>query len=349
MKNSLSVLKLKGKVKILTETEFEATEQSGEFQKGTILNKLIILFNNNGNMIVEKFPGLKNFYRIKTFLYDGKSRLIEENQYSLIERFDVNGKLFEDLEYYEDCMAPSKPPEKRHSYKYDEKGNLVDEHVYNSNSTIYSYCTYNYDNMGNRVEENRSKKSDLNEWGEFDISDSVNSKFVFKYDEKGNKIEAYEYYSDGKLHCRYGYKYDENRNKIEEIEYGSGNAILQKHTYKYDSRGDLVEENTSELDGSTNIKFIYQYDDKGNLIDLMQEKSYKLIRESSNTESCKYNNYDIHGNWLYRIKKDTGKPILITEREIEYLVNKTILDYIKQCLCSVLAIFIKSFRKKHCP
>jgi len=57
---------------------------------------------------------------------------------------------------------------------------------------------------------------------------SLNSKWTYKYDENGNKIEEIWYNSDGSLLDKRTYLYDENGNQIERIRFNSGGLVTRE-------------------------------------------------------------------------------------------------------------------------
>ena len=67
-----------------------------------------------------------------------------------------------------------------------------------------SKTIYKYDSRGNKIEE-----ADYNSDG------SLDDKTIYKYDLRGNKIEEAKYNSDGPLDRKYTYKYDSRGNMIE--------------------------------------------------------------------------------------------------------------------------------------
>ena len=55
IKNDLSELNLKGKVKTLTEIEYKISPNTGKIKEGDMLYKYIYSFNENGNLIRDQF------------------------------------------------------------------------------------------------------------------------------------------------------------------------------------------------------------------------------------------------------------------------------------------------------
>jgi len=101
---------------------------------------------------------------------------------------------------------------------YDEKGNSAgDTLYYSANGKIYSSYTYKYDERGNMVERVHNEPNG-----------KIYDKTIYKYDEKGNSVGLVECDSSGKITRKNIRKYDEKGNKVEEEEYdGSGKSIFK--------------------------------------------------------------------------------------------------------------------------
>ena len=81
--------------------------------------------------------------------------------------------------------------------------------------------------------------------------ESLSSKIIIKYDDKGNIIESNYYRADGSLSSKATYSYDDKGNiNIIESNYYNAHGI-EKETYKYefDEKGNWIEK----------IMFINQY------------------------------------------------------------------------------------------
>jgi gliding motility associated protien GldN len=145
-------------------------------------------------------------------------------------------------------------------FTVNEKGNKIEEIIYNANTSMNFKITYKYDEKGNKIEQN-----------EYDADESLNykstHKSTFKYDEKGNKIEQNDYDADGSLYSKGTYKYDEKGNNIEVSVYNADGSLSNKITFKYDEKGNMIERNEHNADGSLTSKQTYKYDEKGNEIE----------------------------------------------------------------------------------
>ena len=184
---------------------------------------------------------------------------------------------------------------------FNNKGNMIEQ---NSDAGVSRKFIFKYDDKGNKIEANFYKGS----------SSEVREKTTFKYDDKRNMIEAVDD-NDGK---RFTFKYDDNGNKIEANIYeGGSSSVSSKITFKYDDKGNNIEQSQCNSDGSDCVKQTFKYDDKGNKIEW---KMYEEGRLEIN-ETIKYKKFDRVDNWIESITINdiiVDKTIFITEREIEY-------------------------------
>ena len=194
-KNDLTEENLKGKVKSIKETPYEAVDKFGQIEKGNVLYDDFIfpftIYDEKGNKIEEyHYDEDGNLSSKDTYEYDEKGNNIERNWY------DSDGRLGYKL-----------------IYKYNEKGNIIEENYYDSNGSLSYKTTYKYDKKGNKIEDNS-----------YDSDGSLNSKTTYKYDEKGNMIE---YNTDGRFGEKYTYKYeyDKNNNWIQQVTYEDNKPI----------------------------------------------------------------------------------------------------------------------------
>ncbi|MGZ4058043.1 MAG: hypothetical protein ACXVPU_03400 [Bacteroidia bacterium] len=166
-----------------------------------------------------------------------------------------------------------------YSYKYDEKGKLVEEiDKYKSDSTLEKKTIWKYDAKGNNIEATDYKPNG-----------DLSTKSTFEYDEKGNEIQCDMYGIDGKITYVYKWEYDKSGNKIIEELYDFGGKFLNsKKTFSYDNKGNTIEEKDYNSTGSLKATIDYKYD------------------------------FDTRGNWIKRTELDDNTIVFITLREITY-------------------------------
>ena len=119
---------------------------------------------------------------------------------------------------------------------------------------------------------------------------------------------------DGGLDYKYIYEYDDKGNKIEENIYKSDGSLDYKDTYEYDNKGNKIEFNEYDSDGSLLWKFRLEYDNIGNIIESIEYDSDGIVESEGSFEF----EYDENLNWVKKIEHKNTIPNKIIEREIEY-------------------------------
>ena len=246
--------------------------------------------------------------------FKGKVKSIKSTTYKAIEKFGEiqKGEKFSGFFYtfnkdgnFIECISDEKENNSRQTFIYNDKGNIIEQKEYDSEGSLKSQTTYNYDDKGREVESLIT----LSFQG---INGSAELRITKEYDQKGNIIEEKNYNNHNKLSSKGIYTYDERGNKIKEIFINlDSKKPEEKNIYIYDKNNNKIEvqeyisENLSE-------KTIIKYDEKGNilekdLIDFNKNMSFKII----------YKNDKI-GNSIEQIYYVNGNLYVIEEIEIEY-------------------------------
>ncbi len=204
----------------------------------------VYVFDENGNMLEEKYDGSGidvqkcvyefdtngNITSAKCFTTDGELNSKVENE------VDKKGRLVKRV------VSQDNGDKNTVTYKYDAKGNIIEESSeYDGYTEI---ITYEYDGKNNLVKS---------------TSDSANG-YGSRYE------DTYEYSSDGKLiksiytqkdgyTCTFEYKYDNNGYLIEEKRVDS-DEIVQICSYLNDKNGNPVER-TYQYDGELSTQYKY--------------------------------------------------------------------------------------------
>ena len=232
IKNDLSELKLKGKVKTLKEASFSESDMLVStyvtIPKGDTLDNTNLFFDEIGNKIEENSSSFTGSMMSSKFTF----------------KYDDKGNTFEKSCYNFDGSLSSK-----HTYKYDDKGNQIEDNIYDSNGSLSEKHTYKYDDKRNQIEQSGYGSDGL-----------LFEKHTYKYNDKGYQIEESVYNSDGSLSSKRYYKYDDKGNQIEDSGYGSDNIFLEKFTFQYDNKGNQIEVNSYGSDGIIAEKHTYNYD-----------------------------------------------------------------------------------------
>ena len=137
-KNDLTEENLKGKVKSIKETPYDAIEKFGQLEKGDVSYSVFFpssftIYNEKGNKIeVNGYNPDGSLYSKTTYKYDEKGNKIEKNIDGSVDRLGY-----------------------KYTYKYDEKGNTIEQNIYYHGSRPaenYSY-KYEYDKNNNWTQE----------------------------------------------------------------------------------------------------------------------------------------------------------------------------------------------------
>jgi hypothetical protein len=218
-KNDLSEMNLKGKVKTIKETSFNATDKFGVITKGSRSEKsnskydTYTIFNNKGNIVEE------NIYRSVDYLC-----------YKIIYNYDNYGLKKEKLTYYLDGKLREKE-----IYEYDSEGKIILEKTYNSEGKYTYRCDFKYEN-GNVIE------TKMFEFEYYANSFNYNGKYTSNYDEYNNLVEINSYDFNNKLMYKRFYKYDNKLNIIEESYNDVQESDIRTTTYQFefDSKGNWI-------------------------------------------------------------------------------------------------------------
>jgi hypothetical protein len=268
------------------------------------------------------------------WLYDNRGNITEysSSQNGVVDNkkvalFDENNKItnYKNFGYKGELLRES-------SFKYDEKGKLLECRQNNfPYISIYKY-TYNASNL--IQEELRfNEKGDI-EW-----------KTTYKYDSKLNLIEKSEY-SGSSLSRKETYQYDAKGKKIGSITYDDTNIVINKSILKYDLNGILLEQKdqyysenklyeqqmkkyfsngkvsesqtkTYDEQGAENSIFNDKFDQNGNLVENIRidisDPKYPIKR-------IKKYEFDKFGNWIKKTETMPGdsNEFVVTERKINY-------------------------------
>jgi hypothetical protein len=228
IETDLIKLNLRGKVKTLKETTFKAIDISGIYQKGDIISKNIISFNDKGYKIEEKHYNSANSPAERyTYKYDPIGNNTEMNvykpdgnlNYKNIYKYDNKGNNIE-----MDAYNPDGSLDYKSISTYNARGNKIEEDEFNADGSLLHRSTATYDNKNNIIKETFDNPAD-----------SINYKWISKYDNKGNKIEEYFYRTDSNMDYKWTPGNDVNEHNH------SGN-MNQKVTYKfkYDFSGNWI-------------------------------------------------------------------------------------------------------------
>lgn len=233
--------------------------------------------------------------------------------------FGLKGNVKEITDFtYRGSINETNPDNLKHPeksiIKFDKDGNELEESVFDMYGKISSKSLFIY-------KEDKSVVKN-----QYDGNGMLQGRYVFKYNEKGNKTEFDTYYGpELKLVSKVIYKHDANGNKIEEDTYDAGRFLTEKAVFRYNEKNQKVEGYQGWFLPNVNKKerLLFKYDDPVNQITSdIYDLSGKLTGENSTTLS----NIDDQGNWQVKLVELKGygpsqENILfknITKRSIKY-------------------------------
>jgi len=188
-KNSLSEANIKGKVKILITFQYDASEKFGQAQKENLQFTYTDFYDEQGKIIEKNI--LNNFQGnefVEKIIYE-----YDEQGNALGKHYEPNGDLYGTYKYI-----------------YDEKGNLIEYHEFNSNGeqldkTVTQYnnngekiSTYDYD-RNDSIEKVQTYSFEDNSKRMIVKQDKQAIKLIFTYDDNGNEISYSEVYENDKV------------------------------------------------------------------------------------------------------------------------------------------------------
>ena len=168
--NDLTKKKLKGKVKSIKETTYQAVEKFGQIEKGDVLVDSSAVYTDDGHFKIYNEKGNK----IEENYYNSNGRLYSKTTY----KYDEKGNMIEDNFYDSDDGSLIY----KNTYKYDEKGNKIEEYHYDEDGKFNYKYTYKYDEKGNNIEKNN-----------YDSNGRLDSKYTYEYDKNNNWTQRIEY------------------------------------------------------------------------------------------------------------------------------------------------------------
>lgn len=267
-----------GKVNKIRQSNYTAKEIDGRIVQGKIINSdnYLKVFDAKKRLIEwwryntdDSCQGQKSIYK-----YDNKGKKIEidwvnsdSNVFSMQTiKYDSNGRKIELLG--ENLNQKGKRFGGKHTYKYDERGNKIEECMYPASGKLNQRYAYLYNDKGKFIEVFLYKGDG-----------KLLSKETLNYNEKGNLVEDILNHRISASQLKDTYAYDVKGNEIEWNRYRKNDSIGSKTTYTYDDRNNLIEENMYKSDGKkTNTEaYLYYYDDQGNWIERVTSRNGNIF------------------------------------------------------------------------
>jgi hypothetical protein len=224
-KNDLTASNLKGKVRQITISTYEASDKFGEIHKDSLREKQSYTYDKNGNLSEVIEYNLNGVAERKTIIK-------RADNYKIIDKESYNDK-GELIQTYH--------------YDYDEKNNLISFKNIEANKTLLQVTKYKNDQNGFLIES-----SSYLENGEMSTRSS------YKNDTKGNCLEMTVFDRNESIVEIHKSTFDKNSNTTES-EMSMYNRVISKNTFSYNSNNDIIEEKYYPS-GNSDPSTIWKYD-----------------------------------------------------------------------------------------
>lgn len=340
-KSDLVKDKIRGKVRTMSVSGFTVVRKDGKLQKGRKVHTAISKYNENGNILefnstagddtvqneFVHFKATKSLYKydingilVSNSRYNGDGMLEDSASYTVDSKgnridwntykgdgsiewnynriYDLQGNLIESNENYKGALKS------RHTYKYDDKLNIIEENYYEGDGRLKLKELFKYDDKRNVIEI-----TDINRTGGF------KARYTYAYDSRGNQIEEREFDDENSTkYKRIVTKYDDENNVTEVTQYNEKGKIT--YECKLDKWGNHTADATFKPDGTPieRVTQKYKYDDKNNEV----ENERFNAKGKSMMKIKNIYTYDKEGNWFIKIVYENDKPKRITERIFDY-------------------------------
>ena len=245
---------LKGDVKSVIQTDYEAVGKFGKTEKGMEQSKIRTVYDLEGNAT-----------EIEVSMYG-------EPVYSIIFEKDDDGRRIGGRKFGSDRLL-----EQIFSINYDDSGNPVEQAFFDPDGTMASKTLLKYDKNGYVVEQ-----SDYDRNGELEYMQ------IYVNDSKGNRVEQKQYNPDGTLDQRHVFVYDKNGNLAEVKSYDSDGELFDFYTFSTDKNGNRSGM-SFQLDGEVySYRYEYELDENGNYIRSVEYDKESNLPETVTERAIEY-------------------------------------------------------------
>jgi|GEM_PF-3158038 len=246
----------------------------------------------------------KVFLEKKVYLYDTFGRLTETK--TLTE----NNNVVKVVHHHGAADNTGKEAGRLPTDKYDDNGKITERAVLNEDGTEKGKIYYKYDGAGNELEQDYYRQSD-----QFKTILTMN-----EYDQRGHILSRTMNRIDGGHGDKFVYKYDEQGNRIEFSVYLWKESYHLYKVERYNATGAVTEKESYDENGSFESKIVNRYNTRGDLIKTQTlDKDESIVAETVYS----YKDFDEKGNWHTRCCwKQDNNQVRITTREITYFPGK---------------------------
>ena len=201
-RSDMTVLGLKGKVEVLSESLFP-----GEGSKKTA-SKNVFKYDANGNMTeLSNFGADGKLASTIKYTYDANGVLVKEETLLKDGTIDIISTVKTDAKGNKVEQEDVRPSGNvmfnyRHVYTYDQKGQMLERVAFRGNGSLLFKYNFTYDDRGNKIE-----------WLQTGPNNSIVGKVVYKFNENNNMVEETRFKGDGTTDVIYTYTYDYDKKK----------------------------------------------------------------------------------------------------------------------------------------
>ena len=225
-----------------------------------------------------------------TYEYDESNRLIKKEYWigeeGCSERYeytyDDNGNIVCET-YVVDASSQNPTEVYTYTWEYDEAGNLVTyKMVYNNDNSFNTITEYKYDERGNLLDEYcRVYPEEEN---------GFLGRITYEYDANNRVIKKMESYSEGEIYQWETYEYDAAGNQVRTlIGYNTQSEASIEQKFEYDDRGNLIK-HTNIQRGELAWYIVYEYDEEGRVLKKLEYNEKDELGKSYLYEYDKWGN-----------------------------------------------------------
>jgi len=222
--------KVNGQIKNYTKTDYTITQKFGDYFR-TPDTKYVHNLNADGRETdISQFNASGSLINKITYVYDDKGKTVSQTG-----------------------TDASNITEWKVLYTYDDKGIKTEESEYGKDNTLSGKSIFKYPDTS-QCEESYYNGQGALIW-----------KNISRFDEKGRKTEAYQYFADGSLDEKQAFIYNENGILVEIDNYDANGRQIRRVKYRFGSDGTITETQTDDMKNNAETREFYKYDDSGNL------------------------------------------------------------------------------------
>ena len=213
------------------------------------------------------------------------------------------------------------------SFKYDEKGNLIEEINNHIDEERLEMNTWKYDDAGNLIEECEYYEDELFEktihnynslnqkisTSHLDSDDNVLDNNTFEYNDHGKLLKHNHFDEQGTLDWSLDLEYDAQGNVIKETKHNYLEKTSEITIHNFDLQGNRLD-STSQTDQGEVLSILEEeYDDAGNHVETVAKSKYPYVSHTIRTTE-----YDEQGRATANQLFDEMNNYLLSREIIEY-------------------------------